>query len=443
MEFKEALEILWRRRAAMAYVLLLGVLFGVAAFMLAPRTYQATADTLIVANAVGRDPSMSNLDMPTLVQSETVIGRTEKKLRMHVPISEMQSRITAKISLGSSVMPITYQDRNPHRAIVVTNTLANQLVQYYREISGARYDDLAAYLNKGMEQERARMEQLDQKLEEAAVKDPVVAQTSASQAISTRLLALQAQRSQLEAVMAGHQAQENIENQELAQFKPLIDQEIASRDPAYNALRAQQGKDAAQLQVDRSQFTSKYPGLPGLEAKVKLESTALANAAKVAAAQPPVNSQTYMSLIRQKGQTDAQIAADDAQVSAIDAQLGQAQAHLAQIPGLGVKIAQLRRDRDASAAAYSAMAMRLTTTLADQAEAAALGSVAVIDPARTAVSVVAKHFALLVTGAVLGFLVLGITLAFLLEITDARLRTVRSVEDLYGRPVIATIGRGA
>jgi|SRR5579872_546508 len=441
MEFREALDILWRRRGAIFYVLLIGVLLGVAAFLLAPREYQATAQTMIVSSAQGRDPAMSNLDMPTLVQSETVIGRAEKQLQMHVPFSVIQSRISAKISLGSNVMPISYQDRNPRRAVLFTNALANSLVQYYREISATRYTELEKFLNNGMASQRARMEQLDRKLEEAAVKDPVIAQKSASQTISSRLLALQAQRAQIDAVMRGHQAQEEITSQELAQFKPLIDQELALRDPAYQALRAQQGKDAAQLQIDRSQYTDKYPGFPGLQEKVKLENDALNEAQKAASAQPPVNSATYMSLIRQKGQTDAVLAADRAQLTAIDQEIAQEQDHLAQIPGVGVKIAQLRRDRDAADAAYQAMAMRLTTTLADQAEAAALGSVVVIDPARRAESVVAKHAAVLIAGAVLGFLVLGITLAFLLEITDTRLRTPRNVEDLYGRPVIATFGR--
>jgi uncharacterized protein involved in exopolysaccharide biosynthesis len=204
-------------------------------------------------------------------------------------------------------------------------------------------------------------------------------------------------------------------------------------------IRDQQAIDAAQLQLVKSQYKAGYPGTPGLQDKVRHETQALTTAENAAANSSTAGSTSYATALAEQGRVNATLAADRARVSALNAQIASTQQHLAAVPTSGVEVAALQRDRDAAQAEYQNLSTKLTDTLASEAEAASVGSVAVIDRATVAQPAIAKHASALIIGAVLGFFVLGVTLAFLLELMDDRIRTIAGVETLYGRPVLATV----
>ncbi len=205
------------------------------------------------------------------------------------------------------------------------------------------------------------------------------------------------------------------------------------------SLRTQESNDEAQLALVRSQFKGTYPGLAGLKAQIAQEKSELAAAEKAAVASSTTFSPTYASALSSKGTIDAKLAADRARLDAIDSQISQTEDHLQAVPGMGVKLGDLRRQRDLLVTEYQALASRYTDTLATTAQEADIGSVTVVDHAQMATQTLDKRSMLAIFGSLAGFIIIAFGLAFLLEVTDPRIRTVAGVESLYGRPVLGTI----
>ena len=443
MDIKAAFDVIWRRRWTVAIVIMIGLVVASVVFYLTPRQYQATSQVMIVGAAAGRDPSVYSTDMPSLALSTTVLRAVRRDLGIHIPLAKLPDLITAKVSFGSSVMPITFMDGHPAMAVRGANAVADELSQYYRDISGSRYTSLEAYLKKELAAKRTQLEDLDRKLQLAAIKDPYFADSNASTAIGQQVLLLEQQRDSVQATLVGDQAQAAAQARYLQQIAPVVDQEKLASDPTYIHIRDQQALDAAQLQLTKSDYKANYPGTPGLEDKVQRERSALAAAAKSALASSTTASSSYAAAMAARGKVDATLAADRARAAALSEQIAAAQAHLEALPSTGVRVSALRRDRDAADAEYLSLSTKLTDTLALEAEAASVGSVEVIDRASVAQPAIGKHASMLIIGAILGFLVLGVSLAFLLELTDDRIRTAAGVEALYGRPVLATVGEQA
>jgi uncharacterized protein involved in exopolysaccharide biosynthesis len=423
-----------------AIVVAVGILAAIAVVIFLPPKYQATSAVLIESQQVsGRDPAFAPIDMSTLLESSTVIDRTLKEFNIKQSPDDFENNITAKIGFDSNVMPIQYVDVNARRAVAVANALAENLADYYRDITRSSYNDLTAYLDASMAKRRAQLGNLDRQLETAAAEDPVLAETDALTALTNRLDALTEKHDEDKATLTGSQAQAGVSASQLNQMMPLVHQEIAQSDPLYKSLQDQLAKDGTSLEAQRAQYTSRYPGLSGLTIRVDRESDAVDRRVDQLSTKPPGGSQAYLTALVTKNHDSAVATGDSARVAELEDEIGQVRQQIAAAPTKGVHISELRREHDIALAAYQALAQRREQVLAEQAQSVSLGTIKVVDRAERSYPVVGKHGALLAAGAVLGFIILAITIAFLLESLDTRLRTVDSISELYGKPVITTL----
>ena len=432
-------QILSRRRWVVIGVTAVGLLIAAIAFLLTPTPYAATTTVLLVDQTSGRDPSMAAIDMPVLVKSTTVIERAERAIGIKYPLPSVVADLSAKVQYGSNVMPIIYKNSNPRIAVAFANALADQLSLYYRQISTTRYDASATYLNDALHKQKQHLADLDRALQTAAVKDPYLDQLDATQSLAAQLVLLQGQRSTAEAALTGHQAIAGSAVEGMQSVVPVAKAEILKDDTGLKKLSDQAGSDSAQLTIDRAQYSDSFPGLPGLEEKVRVESQALDVAKNVRSGSGLEASPSYVSALATKSRSQAAVKQDQATLHSLDRAIEQVQDHLAGVPSKGVALAALRRDRDASSIAYGSLYTRLQTTLASQATSSSLGSIQVIDRAEAAYNALAKIFFLLIGGAIFGSLAIGITAAFFLEILDKRLRTSNDVEEIFGIPVLASV----
>ena len=101
----------------------------------------------------------------------------------------------------------------------------------------------------------------------------------------------------------------------------------------------------------------------------------------------------------------------------------------------------LRLERDAAMADYRSIATHRGATLLDRADALSLGSVVVIDHAIA--SEAQAGIGPLRLAVTFGFisLLLALGCALLAEQLNPRLRRVAHIESLYGKPVVATLGK--
>jgi uncharacterized protein involved in exopolysaccharide biosynthesis len=444
MAVLEALRIIRSRWNVVCAILLAGAVAAYAGWRLAKPSFAATASVMMNAGqSQGTSVASGGFlgsDMPSLLLSDTVLSRFVKQQHLDgVALKDVRKAIDAQIMPESAVMPITYHAETRSAAIAGANALAVDLQTYYREIARHRYDDLANYLSTALDGERAKIEQADQKLETLVARDPYFTQNEASQAIGAQLLALNQQRDAIDATMQSHAVSATMAGQRMTDLMPTVKSELRANDPAYSALSTQVAKDKAAQAVLQSQYTQRYAGIQSMQDQIARSSAVLGTEQRRAENEDPGNSATYGQLLRDRDSSQAVVAADRSQLAAIESQISDAESHLSKLPGLGGKIAALRSDRDAANTAYQILAEQRTLTLSQQAQDAALSSVAIADTASFAEAAVGKAKLLVPVAALLGFGVLAFAMPFGLELVDERLRRRVTIESLYGRPLIGRV----
>ena len=441
---KEALRIIWSRRFVVCAVVLAGAVAAFAGWKLSKQSYAATASVMMNAGQSSGTSVASGgflgTDMPSLLLSDNVLSKFIVQEHLQgVTLKDLRKSIDAQILPESAVMPITYHAPTRSAAISGVNALAADLHGYYREIATRRYDDLSAYLSTALDGERAKIEEADRKLETIVASDPYFTQSEASQAIGAQMLALNQQRDAVDATMQSHAVAATMAGERITDLMPTVKSEMRANDPAFATLSAQVAKDKATAAVLQAQYTDQYAGVQSMQDQITRSARVLAAEQKRVESENPGNSATYGQLLRDRDSADATLAADKSQLAAIDAQVQEAETHLAKLPGLGVKVAALRSDRDAANTAYQILAEQRTLTLSQQAQDAALSSVTIVDLASVAEPSLGKAQVLIPIAALLGFTVLALALPFGLELVDERLRRRVTIESLYGRPLIGTV----
>jgi uncharacterized protein involved in exopolysaccharide biosynthesis len=216
-----------------------------------------------------------------------------------------------------------------------------------------------------------------------------------------------------------------------------IREQILAGDPTYQSLESAHSKDAAALTTEKAGYYETFPGLAGLEEKVRIEKAAAEKAAKAAVAEHPGNSSTFAELALNQHTAAALASGDKARVDAIDEYVAKAHAALRDLPRYGVAADMLRAQRDSATAAYQQLQIRYQQTRADRSQAAALGAAFVLDHANAAHPRIPEM--LLVVLIALFVLALAIGSAYIAEAVDPRIRTAVDVEELYGAPRIGAV----
>ena len=296
-------------------------------------------------------------------------------------------------------------------------------------------DDLRAQLLG----RRKGLQAIDQQVDALTGSDPYLNDTNGTAALSTRLVALESQRDQLQAAMRGDTSAAALIAQRPALTRDLASQEIIKDDPVFQNLRAQYGKDLARLNNERAGYTDKFPGLLGLSNEVKREGTSLAET-QTRATVNPAKSAAYVSALLDQNKAQASVVNDSAQLAAVEGQIDAMQSHLDASRTATISLASLRRDRDAGNQAYAHLADRLAVAEGDRAQAASINTVVLLDAATSATPTLLSRPPVLATGLGAIFLWFAITLAFVVDGADSRLRTRTTIEELYGSPVFTSVG---
>jgi succinoglycan biosynthesis transport protein ExoP len=388
---------------------------------------------------VGKDSMIPSTDMATITTSVTVLERIAKQFSIKDDLASLMGRIDAKVSIRSNVMPISYRDKNKQLALAVTNALADQTVLYYKQLSSGEYNQMIAFLKSSAERDEQRIRSSDVALQRAAQRDSFVGSDTALEAITAHINDLQASRAAAYATQVSDEAIAQAQSAQPKEIAGIVKTEVLNSNPYVAALRTGQARDAAQLDFQRSQFTDRYPGLPSLRDTVDRETAALDAAEKTAVAGSLSSSPSYAATTLARRNALAVAAGDRARVAAIEKEISTAEGQLRDLPGTGSTVNVLRAERDAAKAAYAATITRLTDTQADQAAAAALGSIVILDHAADS----SPRIPRIAMDLIVAFLLIAITLtvAFVVDIVDPGLRSPESIEKLYGGiPIVANLG---
>jgi uncharacterized protein involved in exopolysaccharide biosynthesis len=450
MDFENVFQTLWRQKVVVGSVILIG-LVAFAFAITKGRKYSATSTILAVSapssNSAVLDPqqdpthsAISPSDLPSLLHSSVLLKRVASNLHLTDKQAEkLGGEIKAKTSLASDVIPITVTDSDQTRTVKLANTVASELQKYEQQIAMSRYDLLIRDLQGQLASRRAALHEIDGKIAALSAADPYVTADQGTNAINARLITLAQQRDTLRTTMMGDASAAAIAAQRPGVARGLASREIIENDPVFQNLRNQLGKDLAQLNLEKAGYTDKFSGLAGLQDQVNREAAGLQQAAAKATADPR-KSATYVGTLLDKNKADAAFASDRAQLATLDREIDDMTQHLASSRGEGLSIAALRRDREAGDQAYAQLSNRLALAIADRSQSGAINSIVLLDEATGAAPTLLSRPPVLAAALGIVFLWLAITLAFVADGSDKRLRTRTTIEELYGSPVLTSVG---
>jgi uncharacterized protein involved in exopolysaccharide biosynthesis len=444
------LKVIWRQRTLVAAVLVIGVVvFGFA--VMKSRKYTATATILAVSassqdSAVldpSKDPTQSAIalaDIPSLLGSSTLAALVGRDLHLSsAQTQRLQGGIKAKPSLGSDVLPVTVTDTEPDRAVSEANAVVKELQKYEQQIAMSRYDLLIKDLQRQLGDRRTALATVDKSIDELTTSDPYITYANGTDAISSRLVALDTQRDQLQATLRGDASASKLMAKRPNLTRDLASQEIIANDPVFQSLRSQYGKDLAQLDNESAGYTDKFPGLAGMRGEVDRENQSLASAEQRATANP-AKSTSYVTAQLDQNKAQAALASDQAQLAAVTGQIDAMQTHLASSRPENMSLASLRREREAGDQAFAQLADRLAVAEADRAQAASINTIVLLDHATSAAPALLSRPPLIAAALSVIFLWLAISLAFLADGADSRLRSRTTIEELYGSRIFTAVG---
>jgi len=437
MGFSSITSVLWRRRYVILGVLVVMLALSPLTLRALRPTYQGVSHVMLVADSKDASSLVGVSDLPDLIMSTEVITRAKNAIHLDTPVDSLRAKITAKAALKSQILPITVRDKNPRLALELPNALADSLTSYFHDVTTRQYDQLTSFLRESMSHKRNEVKQLDARLQNAVVADSFVGSDKGVDLLTARLDDLEAQRGQAFATMVADQAQAT-QSKQLGDMKDVVQAQVLQSDPVYQSIRAGHAKDAALLSQTRAQYTDKFPGLPGLVQQVKSEAQSVSVASKTALAAGYGASTAYAQAVTDGRHASTLVAGDQARLAALDKQLAKENQRISDLPHNGVIANALRLQRDAANADYVLMSNRLSTTLANQAQAASLNSLVVVDRATAAYPRIPQ--AVLAMLAALVMLTLAIGSAFAAEFLDPRIANAGDVERLYGHPIIGSLG---
>jgi uncharacterized protein involved in exopolysaccharide biosynthesis len=447
MDLNSLGKVIWRQRLVVAAVMLAGVVcFAFASSR--SKIYSASATILAGSAATGNatlDPTknpiesaISPSDLPTLLHSSTVMARVAAALHLSRQHERLLERGVKAKAVGSDVLSISATDEDPDLAVAEANALARSLQHFEQQIEESRYDLLTTDLRLQLENQRTTLAQVDQHIAALTSSDPYITDQDGTSAINTRLVALLAQRDTATAQMVGDAATALQESRRPGLARDLASEQIVQSDPVFQSLRTQFGKDLAQYNLEKAGYKSDFPGLVGMKDQIDRENGSLASAT-ADATKNPSQSLAYVDAELDANKADAQYAGDRAQVSRLDGQIADLTSHLNASSGTSATLQQLHRERDAGNQVYAQVSDRLAQAVADRSQAGSVNSIVIVDDAVAAAPTLLSRTPVILGATLAAFAWLAITLAFLLDRSDGRLRTRTTIEDLYGTRVLTNV----
>jgi uncharacterized protein involved in exopolysaccharide biosynthesis len=323
-------------------------------------------------------------------------------------------------------------------AVKEVNVLGAELQRFEQQIAMSRYDLLIADLRAQLAHRASALHVTDAKIAALAAQDPFVTADNGNTAINQRLMQLEQQRDQLRTTMLGDAKAAAIAAERPRLTRDLANREIVLNDPVFQSLRSQYGKDLAQLNVMKAGYTDNFPGLSGLNDQVTREARSMQSEEARATAQP-AKSASYVNALLDKNKADATYASDRAQLAALDGEVRDMTARLQGSQDAATQLAALRRDRDAGTQQYTELSNRLGQAIADRSQAGSINAVVILDKATGAAPTMLSRPTVVGVALAIVFAWLAITLAFVADAADGRLRTRTTIEELYGKPVLTQV----
>ncbi|MEC5218502.1 succinoglycan biosynthesis transport protein ExoP [Actimicrobium sp. GrIS 1.19] len=427
---------------------LLTVAAAIGVSLIMPKTYKAT--TSLVLNYKGSDPvtgqAMASQLLPGYMDTQIEIvdsmrvalkvvdalkladGPLVKERFMEATDGEgnvrdwvaagLLAKLDVKPAATSSVLQINYIGYQPQMAANVANAFATAYQQTAIQLKIEPSQRTSVYFNEQVKLSRDALDTAQRRLSKYQQDNGIVSTDKSMDVESVRLNELSAQ-----AVLAQGQSQEATARQRSAQGSAAQSPDVANN-PLIQNLKLGLGTAEAKFTEISGRLDVNHPQYEAAKAEVdKLRAELNAQTRQASSAV----SANAVILQQRGGEANAALQGQKEKVL----RLNRARDELA----------LLSKDVDSAQKAYDTVAQRLTLTNIDAQ--AKESDVAVLTPALASLKAFGPKYLLNALIGLVAGIMLGMGGAFLLELSDRRVRSAQDLRDVAGLPVLAILKRAA
>lgn len=417
-----------------------------------PNQYEASARIYVDTQTILR-PLMSGLTVqPNVEQQVSMLGRTlitranvekvaalagldisdDKVAKSERRLEEVTKALQIQSVGRDNLYQLSYRDKNPEQAKKVVDSFVSVFVQSSVGASRKDADSAKAFIDEQIRAYRLKLEEAESKLKEFRIRN-IDSQNVEGKDAAARMAELSSQldaaRLQMrEAEQAREAAKASLEGEKGTQSDAVL--QSVMQESAMGAVVSTPELDARidlqQKNLDAllQRFTEQHPEviaarrvIADLEAKRRHEQDAQRKRVSTPPAMPKIgnNSLAYQELSKLVATADVQLATARARAAEYSSRLEQAKARLKDAPRIEAEAAQLNRDYAIHKKAYEELVSRReSAAMYDKLDdAAGIAEFRVIEPARVPPRPVSPNRPVLLAGALLLSLSVGMVAALL------------------------------
>lgn len=450
MEFWGYYRVLRRRRQVIVAALLAAVAVAIVFNRPQIGDYAATA-TLSVPSAdrfffvagVSDLSTQGDLNARTgvainLVRSREVGDRVIRQLGLRNHPDELVRRISAGKDPISNLVKVTVTGSTPGEAITLANAVAEIAAAYDQEVQSREATAAREFVSKQAEGTHADLQAAENALVAFQKKngiDLAIPRSTQAAGLETQMQQTDLSLRETQAKLSGVLAQMN------GQSAVRSDREIADN-PTAQQLRSQLVQLEVALTSELAVHTEKHPAAVALMAKIEaLKQRLKTELSKVVASEQIKFNPIYDALSQSRINLETERLALLARREALQRAISEAARALPDFAQRQVEQTRLTRSIEILSKQFADLEGKVAQARIREEEIQSLGSLAVVDHARTAQPALLSGLRFKLTLATVLGLLGGAALAFFLEYLDNTVKTPVQAERLLGVPVLATVPR--
>lgn len=347
-----------------------------------------------------------------------------------VQVEWMRAAIQIRVQ-GSDSFTIEYVNRDPQKAMLVTNMLAEQFIDDTKYMREDMTEKAFEFVRSNLEEARRALEERENALREHKKKywGALPEQLQSNLSVLTQL---QIEQQTLADNMRTLQERRGLIERNLVEGRRTAD------DPAGSAGYAELAKLKAALATLRSRYTDEHPDVETARLRVEKLEKRLADDSRDPAETNPETRQLSQSLQL----AEAEIESLNAKRAKLDQKIADFQARVEETPKAEQDLMSLARDYQQLKENYSVMLKKeMDAEMARKLEVYWKGGYfRVLDPARIPQQPVRPYAFIVLLGGYFLAVFAGLATAFGADLLDRSVKSQRELEAILPFPVLLTIG---
>ena len=357
----------------------------------------------------------------------------------HVVVEAMRRAIEIRVQ-GNDSFVIEYVNRDPYKAMMVTNMLASQFTEDAGRLRDALTRKAYDFIQENVADARRALEER----EEALRLHKQRYWGSLPEQLDSNLRVLQ--QFQAEQQTLGESLRTLQERRAALERSLLEGRRLASATGGSATPAAELAKLRAAYDSLRGRYTLQHPDMLALAARIeRLEAEIRAEAAEPAKARDPLTDPETLSLNESLRLVEADIDALKTRRERLDERIASFQARVEETPKAEQELASLTRDYQQLRENYNAaLKKEMDAQMARRLEEHWKGGYfRVLDPAYLPRRPIRAYVPLFLMGGLVIGLGAGLVAAFVADLLDRTVKTERELADLVPAPLLVSIPRAA